>query len=182
MFFTDKQQLTPESTAAPEGAQTTGRPDLYECEVGEQADGQLVCNLKDLTVEDNEGEHAAVQGFVLGTGEEGTSVYLVAHGVLAENENGNGEIAQPGEDNLYALHENGGQWTRTFVAALSSEDKPEWEGKRLGDSAYLTARVSPNGRYLAFMSAAPITGYDNLDRTSGKRDEEVYLYDSAAPA
>ena len=37
---------------------------------------------------------------------------------------------------------------------LSSEDSPEWEGNRTADTAYLTARVSPNGRYLAFMSAA----------------------------
>ena len=70
----------------------------------------------------------------------------------------------------------------TFIATLSSEDSPEWEGNQIGDTAYLTARVSPNGRYLAFMSAAPITGYDNVDANpaaKGARDEEVYLYDSA---
>ena len=43
--------------------------------------------------------------------------------------------------------------------------------------AFLTARVSPNGRYLAFMCSAPITGYDNVDASpeaKGARDEEVY--------
>ena len=50
---------------------------------------------------------------------------------------------------------------------LSREDKPEWEGEIIADTAYLTARVSPNGRYLAFMSDASPTGYDNVDQNSG---------------
>ncbi len=87
-----------------------------------------------------------------------------------------------GKDNLYELHYDGTQWSTTFIATLSGEDIPEWEGNQNGNTAYLTARVSPNGRYLAFMSAAPITGYDNIDANpaaKGARAEEVYLYDSA---
>ena len=38
-----------------------------------------------------------------------------------------------------------------------------------------TARVSPDGQWLAFMSELPLTGYDNHDAVSGKPDEEVYL-------
>ena len=147
--------------------------------------GSSACHLKDLTVDHNEGEHAAVQGLAFGASEDGTSIYLVAQGVLASNENGNGETAQSAKNNLYALHFDGTQWTTTFIATLSSEDSPEWEGNKIANSAYLTARVSPNGRYLAFMSAASITGYDNVDanpEAKGARDEEVFLYDSAAPA
>ena len=44
-------------------------------------------------------------------------------------------------------------WSTVFVASLSSEDSPEWEGGGIADTAYLTARVSPNGHYFAFMSA-----------------------------
>jgi NHL repeat len=179
VLFTDKQRLTPDSTAEP--AQGEGRSDLYECEIFEAEDGRLACHLTDLTADHNPGEHAAVQDLVLGASRDGTSVYLVAQGVLADNRNGNGEAAQDGANNLYALKLTGGEWARTFIARLSSGDAPEWEGAKLADTAYLTARVSPNGRYLAFMSSAPITGYDNVDANpvaNGARDEEVYLYDS----
>jgi hypothetical protein len=178
VFFTDKQRLTPDATAEP--GQGVGKPDLYECEIGDEG-GKLACSLNDLTVDPNEGEHANVQTLILGTGENGTDVYLVAQGVLASNRNGNSETAQSGGDNLYHLHYDGTQWHTTFIATLSSEDSPEWEGNTIFDLAYLTARVSPNGRYLAFMSQAPITGYDNVDvnpAANGARDEEVYLYDS----
>jgi DNA-binding beta-propeller fold protein YncE len=179
VFFTDRQRLTADSTAEP--GQGTGKPDLYECQITEVA-GKLACDLHDLTVDQGEGEHANVQGFPFGASEDGTSVYLVAQGVLAGNENGNGEMAIDGKDNLYELHYDGARWSTTFIATLSGEDSPVWEGNQNGNTAYLTARVSPNGRYLAFMSAAPITGYDNIDANpaaKGARAEEVFLYDSA---
>ena len=175
VFFTDKQRLTANSTAEP----TVGKADLYECEVVEQ-DGKLVCHLRDLTIDHTGGEHAAVQGLMFGSSEDGSSSYLVAQGVLTSNENGNGEKAQAGKDNLYWLHLNGTEWTTMFIAILSSEDSPEWEGNGIANTAFLTARVSPSGRYLAFMSAASPTGYDNLDQHSGNHDEEVYLYDSSS--
>src|SRR4029077_4329031 len=180
VFFTDKQRLTPDSTAEPSGI--TPKLDLYECEIVEVA-GKLTCNLTDLTVDHNESEHAAVQNFIFGTGEDASSAFLVAQGVLAGNENGQGETAINAKSNLYERHCDGSQWTTTFIATLSSEDSPQWEGgSTKANTAYLTARVSPNGRYLVFMSAAPITGYDNLDANpaaKGARDEEVFLYDSA---
>jgi WD40-like Beta Propeller Repeat len=182
VFFTDKQRLTPDSTAEP--GQGSGKPDLYECEIGVVA-GKLNCDLKDLTAEQNESEHADVQNFIFGAAENGSSIYLLAQGVLATNENGNGETAQPAEDNLYQLKYEGSLWTTTFIATLSSEDSPEWEGNKIADTAYLTARVSPDGRYLAFMSSAPITGYDNVDASpaaNGARDEEVFLWDSDEPS
>jgi hypothetical protein len=40
--------------------------------------------------------------------------------------------------------------------------------------------VSFNGRYVAFMSNSPLTGYDNVDAVSGQRDEEVFLYDAVS--
>lgn len=44
----------------------------------------------------------------------------------------------------------------------------------------MTSRVSSSGRYLVFMSARSLTGYDNRDAVSGEADEEVYLYDEAS--
>ena len=52
----------------------------------------------------------------------------------------------------------------------------------LQDLADVTAGVSPDGEYLAFMSDRSLTGYDNVDANpaaKGARDEEVYLYDAS---
>ena len=155
----------------------SGKPDLYECEVSEE-NGNPACHLKDLTVARNAGEHADVRGLLLGESEDMTTVYLVAQGILAENENDDREKAALGGDNLYMLHDSGGSWSTTFVATLSSEDSPEWEGPQQIDPAYVTARLSPKGQYLAFMSSVGLTGYDNVDQNSGAHDEEVYLYES----
>jgi hypothetical protein len=87
----------------------------------------------------------------------------------------------PDGNNLYEVHFDGTQWSTTFIATMSREDSPEWETNANANTAYVTARVSPDGRYLAFMSSASLTGYDNVDATpeaKGARDEEVYLYDS----
>ena len=72
-------------------------------------------------------------------------------------------------------------WEPTkLVAVLSSEDAPDWGSNLAGDFAYMTARVSPDGNYLAFMSDRSLTGYDNEDASSKKpgerMDEEVFLY------
>jgi hypothetical protein len=178
VFFIDRQRLTADSTAEP--GQGTGEPDLYECQIVEVG-GRLACELHDLTVMDGGGKHANVQGLVLGISEDGSRDFFIAQGVLATNANGDGEHAVTGRNNLYELHYDGTEWSRTFIATLSQEDSVEWEGNQLANTAYLTARVSPNGRYFAFMSQAPITGYDNIDgnpAAKGARDEEVFLYDA----
>jgi hypothetical protein len=161
VFFTDAKQLTPGSTA-------TSGPDLYECAVIEVA-GKLACKLTDLTVDENAGEDANVSGGVLGSSEDGSYIYFAAAGVLAPGavpENcGVGGIC-----NLYVRH-NG---TTTFIAVVSAEDHAlANEGLRSRP-----VRVSPNGRYLEFMSDRSLTGYDNRDANSGVPDEEVYLYDA----
>jgi hypothetical protein len=61
-----------------------------------------------------------------------------------------------------------------FIA--SNPSKTKMEGRSL---ASMAARVSPNGRFLAFMSDTSVTGYDNLDANSGAPDQEVYLYDAS---
>jgi hypothetical protein len=167
IFFTDEQQLTAGSTAK------ELFPDLYEYEVT-SAGGPLAGKLIDLTEEvKTPGESADVQGVVLGAGEDGSDVYFVANGDLASG-------VVPG-NNLYTRHYNGKEWTPpTFIAALSGEDANDWAST--GTSANLgavTSRVSPNGRYLAFMSDRSLTGYDNTDANSGQSDEEVFLYDAS---
>ncbi len=186
VFFTEAKALTVDSGA------TYEKNDLYVCEVkvGE-ASGKLECDLNDLTPQ-SAGESAEVLGTVLGASEDGSSVYFVANGVLASN-------AKPGDCrsdkpppaatcNLYVSHydEAAKRWETRFVAALSSYsgaggpeehgDERDWSGP-LPDQP---TRVSPNGRFLAFMSQQSLTGYDNRDAQSGEPDEEVFLYDAAA--
>jgi sugar lactone lactonase YvrE len=186
IFFTDTQPLTPDSKASGgQGRTEKPRPDLYVCEVFEEA-GKLACHLRDLTAPSSTGESAHVEGGVLGTSENGTYVYLVAAGVLAPG-------ASAGANNLYGLHQEGSNWSTKFIASLSSQDAPVWTTYRqaLPEPINMTARVSPNGRYLAFMSNRSLTGYNNMDvneeeveeelgsplsKTTHHFDEEVFLY------
>jgi hypothetical protein len=169
VVFTSEGQLTTDPTAA-------GASDLYIFEM--TGEDPLTGRLTDLTVDG--AQPPDLQGPVIGAGEDKsngqiTSLYFVAGGVLAENENANHEKAVSGADNLYVTQRSGSAWTTSFIAALSPEDGHDWEalGKGLGE---LTARVSPDGEYLAFMSDRSLTGYDNLDAESGVPDEEVFLY------
>jgi hypothetical protein len=125
--------------------------------------------------------NAGVQEEVSDVSGDGSYVYFVATSVLA-----NAPRALGGADNLYVLHDTGSGWSTTFIATLSSEDAKTWRkiepasrGGHAPDLAQIASRVSPNGRYLAFMSSRPLTGYDNTDALSGQPDEEVYLYDAA---
>lgn len=40
------------------------------------------------------------------------------------------------------------------------------------------ARVTADGKRLAFVATEPLTGYDNVDQLTGERDSQVYLYDA----
>ena len=167
VFFTDTQRLTKE------GKEYFGNvpADLYVCEVHED-----VCALRDL----------APAGSVLGelsASEDGSWIYFAANGALAAGAlsggcpgGGPAVTAAPGAIcDLYVEHYQAGAWGQPHVVAtVSGNDQLDW-GIALG---VLVARVSPDGRWLAFMSQRSLTGYDNRDAVSGKRDEEVYLYDA----
>jgi len=194
VFFTDTWPLTSESTLEPVGegplveGQHTGHPaDLYEydTETG---------HLTDLTPDQHVGEGADVLGAIAGISDNGQYAYFVANGVLAPGA-GPGDCPRikplapkpEAQCNLYVSEPSservGARQTR-LIARLSYEDAPDWAGGNSplpGDLGGLTAQVSPNGRYLAFMSARELTGYDNADQNAeahGARDEEVYLYDA----
>ncbi len=116
-----------------------------------------------------------VQG-MLGASDSGAYVYFISTSVL----NGHGEAGQP---NLYLSHEG----ETRFIATLSPADNEvKGEGSNVVEGDWYrtfagrTAEVSPNGRYVAFVSHRPLTGYDNTDATvSGRADLELFLYDSA---
>jgi hypothetical protein len=185
VFFTDEHRLTAGSTAV------AGEPDLYEYEFAGEPGVQG--KVTDLTIDPHGGEHANVRG-VLGTSEDGSYIYFAANGVLAENENAEGEKAQPqtcGElCNLYVEHD--GEQPR-FIAALSGDDGTEVapysprgagsgsppqngsSGGHFGDwqegLALHTAEAAANGKALVFSSDRSLTGYPN------KGLNEVYVYE-----
>jgi hypothetical protein len=152
--------------------------DLHLCEI--ELGVEIVCKYADLTVDHGAGESSGgVQRLVSDVSRDGSYVYFVATGVLAE---ASGAVS--GDDNLYLLHNNGSAWSTMYIATLGPEDAKSWD-KKTGDSIALqsdlsgiSSRVSPGGRYLAFMSDRSLTGYDNTDAISGRADEEVYLFDA----
>ena len=158
---------------------------VYDFETGTETD---------LTAAHGAGEpNAGVQQLVSDVSEDGSYVYFVATGVLAD-----GGVS--GRDNLYVLHDTAEGWTTSLVAVLSTEDEPDWTSQQTNYAPFLphiTSRVSPDGRFLAFMSKEPLTGYDNQDvdeqpteeeekkgvsaQAKVKRfDEEVFLYDAGS--
>jgi hypothetical protein len=166
VFFTDGSRLTSNASR--------GGSDLYECEIVEGAGG-IECALHDLTPPHDE-EATRVDGQVIGASEDGSYVYFVADGALAEGAV-RGDCSQSGsienqKCNLYVRHDG----TTRLVAVLGIQDSHDW----IETLGVMPARVSPNGRWLAFMSQLPLTGYDNRDDLSGEPDAEVYLYDAAS--
>jgi DNA-binding beta-propeller fold protein YncE len=162
LLFSDTERLT----SAPVTEAVGGG--IYECRIVEVA-GKLTCGqleLTDLTSSD-------VSGIFLGESEDLSYLYF-AQGPLHEADRGQGH-------KLYVDHYDGMRWTRTFIAVLSENDAPDWSGAEEVSRARfsrMTSRVSPNGRFLAFMSERSLTGYDNRDAHSGVPDEEVYEYDA----
>ena len=96
-----------------------------------------------------------MQGGVLGAANDGSAVYFVAKGALSGTEaNEHGEIAQSGQPNLYV--QEGG--VTKLIAVLSGEDSSTWGRAPGGELRHMTARVSPNGRWLAVHVPALIDG------------------------
>jgi hypothetical protein len=183
IFFLDSARLTLGSNAS------GSEPDLYMCEVARTA-GKLTCDLKDLSRPLNQGERADVQGTAIGTDSSGHFIYYVANGALAP---GATKGACEGDEvelrpeasiscNLYVTDTTTGQ--TKLIAVVSNLDAPDWQASHGSRDRYseLTARVSSNGRYVAFMSLRSLTGYDNRDAHSGQLDEEVFLYDRETSA
>ena len=180
VFFIDENKLTSTSTA------TAGSPDLYEYDFEAEAGKRLT----DLTVDAT--EPADVLG-VSGASEDGSDVYFIADGVLpGSGENSQKATAQAGQPNLYVSREG----AIAFIATLSGEDLCDWTSNTGCDlvkpnspgNTGLTARVSGDGRYLAFNSVSELTGYDNVGPSCVPKNgkavygpgscQEIFLYEA----
>jgi hypothetical protein len=168
VLFTDEQRLTADA-----GAEQAA-PDLYECDIVAEP-GALGCKLTDLTPA-NGGEPANVHGVVLGASDDASRVYFVAEGVLAPGAEAGGCSGGSPAAAGCKLYVRQGGVTR-LVAALSPNDGPDWSAAGV-QVRNVSTRISPDGRWLAFMSQRRLTSADNRDAASGQADEEVYLYDA----
>jgi len=117
---------------------------------------------------------------VLGAAEDGSSVYFVALGKLTgEEANGEGDKAIAGRDNLYRWRQGEGlRFLATLRGGLNESDASDWEAR----PKFQTARVSPDGEHVAFLSVEPLTGFDNRDQRSGARDPEAFVFDAIGGA
>ncbi len=175
-FFTSHLPLTSDAnTGLPCECKRPGN-DLYRFNVQSS-------ELTDLSADPLAENGAEVQG-VLGASGDGSYVYFVAKGVLS-GVNRENRSPVSGGDNLYVWHEDPSTHVKTtiFVASLSSEDEQassengisiahDWSSEVIKR----TARVTPDGKHVVFMSNTSLTGYDNIDATTESLDEEVYLY------
>lgn len=176
VFFTSCGKLTNDSTASVRNCSSTpGEPspegegitpegeDLYryDANTGE---------LSDLSVDPVPGQTASVMG-VMGASEDGSYVYFVAQGALAKGAPFGKHIY-----NIYSWHDGAISLVASTTRSdylLGTDGNGEGFGRfeALRDSqellAYAPARVSPNGRYLAFQSSERLTGYDNQPVQAG---------------
>ena len=106
---------------------------------------------------------------IAGQSEDLSHLYFVdTANLTGGEENGQGAVAEAGKPNLYSL----GDENTHFVATLSSGDSNQEKGDWVAAPSIRTAEASPSGRWAAFLSVAPLTGFENLGR------KEVFLYDS----
>jgi hypothetical protein len=145
VFFTTEQELFPGKA---------GR-NLYEYNFAGPAGNKLTL------VSEGGGGEAKVQG-VVRLSPDGSHMYFVAEGKLANNANPEGAEAAEGADNLYLydVKDSSSSNHLSFVATLSSSDESDWEP----EDDKRQAEVTPDGKFLVFVSSARLTTGDTSSR------------------
>jgi hypothetical protein len=151
------------------------RGDLYEFDVGAGVGSKIA---------------GGVSGR-LGASEDGSRIYFASTEVCSADPNSEGDIAQAGEPNLY-FYESGESCAAgelEFIATLAAFDARQQGGDESVVQAPSAlsmmpvgrwARVSPDGATAAFVSVAPLTGFDNRDAKSREPTTEVFRYEAAS--
>ena len=113
---------------------------------------------------------------VMGVSQDASHVYFASREAIAgSGKDTLGEEAEAGDANLYLWHEG----DYAFVGVLSDRDAISALPSPIGAAPFANlARIE--GSHAAFLSSAPLTGYDNADAATGEPDTEVFLYDAAA--
>jgi DNA-binding beta-propeller fold protein YncE len=120
---------------------------------------------------------------ILGQSEDLSSIYFLDTAALTpeSEENANGEHAEANGKNLYSWQEG----DLAFIATLDPKDRTDWTVAPIKR----TAEASPNGRWVAFLSQAALTGVDNTGPCGLNGVKivpgpcpEAFLFDSASGA
>jgi hypothetical protein len=126
---------------------------------------------------------------IIGQSEDLSSIFFVDTAVLDETENDQHAVAQPGGYNLYAYRDGTVGYIATLVAIDNNIGSTPPVGDWRASPSARTAEASPDGRWVAFLSASPLTGYDNectachqnsAGEFGGGQVKEAFLYDSAS--
>ncbi len=195
VFFTSTQQFT-DNASEGEGeagvncsASPSGGCNLYESVCAEPcgkpteepaaAERQLI----DISEADDHKPLAGgpqLQG-VMAISADGSHVYFVARGVLTEQPNAQEQKAANGADNLYAYERDATHpaGALTFIATLSPADEKEFSGASEWNKGIGLANVTPDGRFLVFLSHGALTPDDTRPAKEGAPapPAQVYRYD-----
>jgi len=157
VLFTTAQQLV--------DGDTDSSADLYACDIppGPIAHTGLVNGCPHLRQVSGAADEADVQS-VARVADDGSRVYFIARGVLADNQGANDQAALAGADNLYVWQQDGAHPAghTTFMARLTA-----------GDNLYET---TPDGRYLLLRTSTPLVSSGASADTDSVAD--VYRYDA----
>jgi hypothetical protein len=163
LFFTTSQQLV--------NSDTDASNDLYACDVppGVPTPMGEVNPCASLTAVSGAASNAEVES-AAAVSKDGSQVYFVAKGVLADNLGVDGFGARAGFSNLYV-------WERD-VAHPAGETR--FVVSLLGGNDVARAQVTPDGRYLLFLTASKLV----TKGPGADADDEVdaYRYDSVTKA
>ena len=120
--------------------------------------------------------HGVHPASVVAVSNDGSRVFFVSDGVLAENENADGARAVPVEPNLYVFDTADGE--TTFIGTLAAGDVKDAGGNPVGlagePDVSRPAVPSPDGGVLVFASAADLTG-----QNPWQQYKEIYRYSVA---
>jgi hypothetical protein len=157
------------------GASADGSQALFMPTAGPKADGLFLYSLASEASTRIAGEAIGL----VGASEDLSYVYYASKEAIG-GANAEGEAPVSGKPNLYLYHEG----ASTFVATLAKTDVLRSGVENASDlfsdvapqPLLHVARATPDGSHLIFISAEPLTGYDNTDVRSGEADLEVFQY------
>lgn len=163
IFFTSRQQLVAADTNDPG---TDDGEDLYAYSPSEAPDTDA--NLTLLSKNAFPGAESEVIGF-LGASDDGSRVYFAANGELVDGAQANGP-------KLY-MYDGTTDQVKLVAGLAGGDDSLMWGNQ---DSARNLSAVSGDGSALLFVTAASLTGYNNVSsRCDGGICPQVFYYDAS---
>jgi hypothetical protein len=158
---------------------------------GKNKEGEAVSDFYEFDLASRSTQKFAGQAAgILGTSADASVLYFLSEEAIPGSGEGapgsasEGRPPQPGDQNLYRYEAGAGGGAYRFIGRLAEDDAKLGAGEISALSPVSAApvmrgaRVSADGRHLAFTSLGRPTDYDNTDQASGEPAAEAYLYDA----